>query len=159
MNLEKLSQMGSKSRLVRGVYELLASRERSVPRTDLGRLGRELREKYNISATNKEMAELFEVFQKLGLGVYRAGRKPTEPARFTWKVNSIDTFRSVLMEAEGEVLEPKRQPPSTALRKGEKFNLRYPIRGGEYIELILPTDLTRDEAEGLARIITTLGKT
>ncbi len=154
MSTEKLSQLGSKSRVIRGIFELLASRERSVPRTDLGRLGRELREKYNLSATNKEMAELFEVFQKLGLGVYKASRKPTDPARFIWKVNSINTFREVLIAIDGA---PRIKAAPASGISNANLTLRYPLRG-EYIELNVPGDMTSDEAEGLSRIILSLGR-
>jgi len=104
-----------------------------------------------------KITEVFKKLEGMGCGRFVPGRK-THPSRFVW-----ETKPATIKEALEGPKEQPAPPPPTPLSEAEAaaqaasriITYRFPMRG-DFLEVRLPFDLKRSEAERLAQFIESL---
>ena len=104
-----------------------------------------------------KITEVFKKLEGMGCGRFVPGRK-THPSRFVW-----ETKPSTIAEALEGPKEKPAPPPEPVLTEAEAaaqaasriITYRFPMRG-DFLDVRLPFDLKRTEAERLAQFIESL---
>lgn len=152
INITRLQQLCGESELALTVFKTLSERERPRPVTDLRRLRLEMVEAGGRPISASEFREVFDELTKLGLGSVVVGRH-NNPDRFKWNYNMVDLARKVLAQ---KVAAPSAGPRGAGPAPGW-LRTAFPIRGG-LVELELPVNMTKAEANELADYIKRFGR-
>lgn len=104
-----------------------------------------------------KITEIFKKLEEIGCGRFVPGRR-THPSRFVWEVKPLAVAQA-LKEGQETTMEPT-ELPSTEAQTAEQaasriITYKFPMRG-DFLEVRLPFNLKRNEAERLAQFIESL---
>jgi hypothetical protein len=163
IKIEALRKLYTTNRVAKAAFDYFATCQRNKSVTKVNRLWAVLCARgQNISYA--EVRDFFQELARLKCGVYIIGRRG-QPSRFEWsdrlitlaqvaagQRSEIEAFTEEEAVAEnGEAMESA----NGELAPGD-MKLSYPLRRDRHVEIVVPKDITSNEAQRLADFIRTL---
>ena len=165
-NVKQLRALYAANQNVKAILDCFASRERNATVTKVDRLFSIL-DTSGASVSRWNLVKALRELSDLGYGRFVVGRKG-HPSRVEWNVEIVSLGKAgtgatdVIQvakndDAELEVEEDLVRTESTSCASSvPMMKVRYPLRAELEVELALPKNLTRREAERLSDFIKTL---
>lgn len=155
MNKKDLQKAYASSQAVAAICDELGARQRNQKETKLRRIISILEQKSSAPPKKHELIAAFRKLQDAGVGKYTEGRRG-HPSRFEWAVGSLDACRVAQGEeveaSPVEFVDSQSEDDQEAGILDHYFNLREDYQ----LEIQLPVDLSKEEAERLATYVRSL---
>lgn len=155
MDTAALQEAYSNNPALAAVCDELASRQRKQQSTKLRRMLSLLDQTTDNPPKKYQLIAAFRVLEDVNAGQYVEGRHG-HPSRFEWSVNTLEACRA----AQGEQVQPAAIEPEVAAEDGEPeesiLDHYFNLRADYQLELQLPIDLSKEEAERLATFVRSL---
>lgn len=136
------------------VFDYLAARQHNSTKTTVLGLQTALKKK-GIDRSLEELADLLKRLGAAGCGRFIVGRRD-HPSRFQWSVSLIAVGRTARGDPTGEDGPGNLINQTVTENVAERIRHSFRLRPSTELELLLPTDLTHDEALRVAGFIKTL---
>jgi hypothetical protein len=138
----------------KALCDYLADRGKALSRSPvdglLSRLGR-----HGTKMRRPDLIKLLKDFERLQLGEFLAGRRG-KPSRFKWKADSISVGKVASGAAEEFAWLSSGSAESETEAELEMLTHLYRLRMDLTVTLVLPANLTKEEAERLSLLIKSL---
>ncbi len=155
MNTTALREAYSTNQALAAICDELASRQRRQQKTKLRRMLSLLEQTTDNPPKKHQLIAAFRVLEDLGVGKYVEGRHG-HPSRFEWSVNTLEACRA----AQGEEVEAMQfevdDADGTEDHEENILDHYFNLRADYQLELQLPIDLSKEEAERLATFVRSL---
>jgi hypothetical protein len=157
----RLVELYNSNAAARAVLDLIAKRERNSRSTEIERIS-DLLEQAGYSFARREILDVLRSLSDIGLGAFKAGRRGYV-TRLEWTTNMIEVGRLAsgqsVDEATGQSAgEDGDEPDESPAEEVESDQLKhiFRLRPSYLVEIYLPADIRKSEADRLAAWIQTL---
>jgi hypothetical protein len=150
-DIQELRRIYEENHNAKVLCDYLADRGKALSRSPvdglLSRLGR-----HGAKIRRPDLIKLLKEFERLQLGEFLAGRRG-KPSRFKWKADSISVGKVASGTAEELAWLGTGSAESETEAEIEMLTHLYRLRMGLTLNLVLPANLTTEEAERLCLFI------
>jgi hypothetical protein len=163
VDLEALKDLYAKNSVAKAAFDYFAACPRSRPETTVNQLLAVL-VKRGHKASYFEVRDFLRELHRLNCGVYIIGRKG-QPSRLRWHFGRMSLGRaaagqpSQLEQSSNEKAagaDDEIEEGASSMSHSDDMKLSYPLRRDRHVDLILPKDITPNEAQRLSDFIRTL---